>query len=291
MDNKSFRLQRIKQQLKRFVALGVTVFSVGLFVYLNHTNAPILKEIKAETTDLLTGFKRTVATPVEAFILRIGFIKNYFDVFDENERLRAENEILRGWKATALKLAYEQKELSALLNYKPTSAFSSIVVRVLGEYNSPFANSVILDAGQVEGIHKGDVLMVNNSLFGHVIEVREHTSRALLLTDYYSRLPVFIGEQKVLAIMIGEQDKMPILTALPEEAEIKEGDFVRTAGFAGVYPEGLAIGYVQKEDGVFKVRLMENKSNQGFVRVVHYRLTGLIETTCADGTNNEAEKK
>lgn len=286
MDNKSFRLQRIKQQLKRFVALGVALLSLCFFVYLNHSNALIVKEFKKSTVDFFVQAKSFVSAPFGLIVQKIGFLRHYFDIFDENARLRAENEILKGWKETALNLALEQKELTALLNYTPVPAVESQVVRVMGEYNSPFSDAVILGAGRVEGIHKGDVLILNNALFGHVIEVDNHTARALKLTDYFSRLPVFIGEEKILAIMVGDQEKMPLLTALPEEAVLKEGDFVRTAGFAGVYPEGIAVGYLKKEDDVFKVNLIERKNNVGFVRVMHYHLGGLIETT-----DTEAEKK
>ena len=127
------------------------------------------------------------------------------------------------------------------------------------------------------GIHKGDVLIKHNALFGHVIEVNLKTSRALKLTDYFSRLPVFVGEGKVPAILMGNNSDMPELIALPEEHFIQEGDWVITAGIAGVYPEGLMIGKVEKEDTTYKVKLLENESNDSFVQVVHFDLGGLIE--------------
>ena len=172
----------------------------------------------------------------------------------------------------------EQKELLDILNYKPVFEAQTKLVRILGEYNSPFSHSIVLEGGSQTGIYKGDVLMHHNALFGRVIEVNLKTSRALKLTDYYSRVPVFVGERKTPAILVGDNTAMPLLTALPEEHFIKEGDKVITSGVAGVYPEGLMIGSVKIQEGVFQVSLMETSSNNSFVQVVHFDLGGLIET-------------
>lgn len=277
-SNKFFRLQRIKQQLKRFVALPMAFVSLVLFVYLSYTSHPLIYEARRAIYDSFMPLMHMVSSPFETAIHQVSFIKNYVNVYDENERLRAENERLKGWQHTAYKLALEQKELLDILNYKPVFEAQTKLVRILGEYNSPFSHSIVLEGGSQTGIYKGDVLMRHNALFGRVIEVNLKTSRALKLTDYYSRVPVFVGERKTPAILVGDNTKMPFLTALPEEHFIKEGDKVITSGVAGVYPEGLMIGHVKIQEGVFQVSLMETSRNNSFVQVVHFDLGGLIET-------------
>lgn len=286
-SNKFFRLQRIKQQLKRFVALPMAFVSLVMFVYMSYTSHPMIYEGKRAIYDSFVPVMNVVSSPFEALVEHVSFIKNYVNVYAENERLRAENEVLKGWQNTAYKLALEQKELLNHLNYKPVFEAKTKLVRMLGEYNSPFSHSVVLEGGSQDGIYKGDVLIQHNALFGHVIEVNLKTSRALKLTDYFSRLPVFVGEGKVPAILMGNNSDMPELIALPEEYNIKEGDFVITAGIAGVYPEGLMIGQVQKEETTYKVKLMENKANNSFVQVVHFDLGGLIDTN-SNNTPKEA---
>ena len=282
MGNKVFRLQRIKQQLKRFVALPFLFISLALFVFSSTSNNISLVEIKKSSYTFFMPIISFVSSPIKWMKENVSSIKNYVNVYEENKKLRAENKLLKGWQNTAIKLSMEQKELFSFLNYKPLSSEKSFLVRVLGEYNSPFVHSFVLQAGKNEGVAKGDVLFFNNSLVGHVIEVQDSFSRALRLTDYYSRLPVYVGENKVLCVMVGNNTDYPELVALPEEVQLNEGDFVMTAGFAGVYPTGIAIGYVKKDGAGYKVQLIENKTNIEFVNVVQFNIGGLIDTNSSD---------
>lgn len=280
MGNKFFRLQRIKQQLKRFVALPFFLICLLLFVFVSNTNIPSISEIKQSSYTFFLPVIDFISSPFKWLKNNVSSIGDYVNVYEENKKLRAENKLLKGWQNTAIKLSMEQKELLTFLNYKPVLNEKSFLVRVLGEYNSPFAKSFVLQAGANEGVKKGDVLFFNNSLIGHVIEVQESFSRALRLTDYYSRLPVFVGENKVLCVMVGNNTEYPELVALPEEVQLNDGDFVMTAGFAGVYPMGIGIGYVKKEGNSYFVKLIENKNNIEFVKVVQFNIGGLIDSAC-----------
>lgn len=280
MGNKFFRLQRVKQQLKRFIALPFVLFSIGLFVFSTHSKPVILGKVADFSRETFMPLFDLVATPFEYMQVKIQSYQNYLNVYAENERLRKENQSLKGWQNKALQLMIEQKELSSLVNYQQNNSVHSQVVRVLGEHNSVFSHSLVLDAGLNQGVKKGSVLLLNNALFGHVIEVGDKTARALKLTDYFSRLPVFVGSMKESAILIGDNSDEPELTALQEETQIKDGDFVFSAGQVGVYPQGLPIGFVKKSVTGYKVQLLENKNNLGFVQVVDFALGGLIETAC-----------
>ncbi len=283
MGNKFFRLQRIKQQLKRFIALAFTLFSLFLFVLSTHSKSLIFDKATSFSRETFMPVFDVVATPFEKVSEKIEHSRDYFSVYEENKRLRAENKRLKEWQNKAFKLALEKQELSDLLNFKSSGETDKYVVPVLGEHHSIFSHSLILGAGLDQGVKKGNVLLLNDALFGHVIEVGKKTSRALKLTDYFSRLPVFVGTMKEPAILMGDNTDEPDLVALPEEADIKEGDFVFSAGLVGVYPQGLPIGYVKQTSTGFKVRLIENKNNLGFVWVVDYSLTGLIENTPSQG--------
>lgn len=275
--NKFFRLQRIKQQLKRFVALPLMILALCLFVFMAKSKAPYVLEARRALYDSLTPVLNEAMSPFELMVEKVDFIKNYVAVYQENERLRAENRQLKGWQYTAMQLAQEQKELFKHLKYEPLFNASSKYVRMLGEFNSPFTHAIVLEGGTQQGIFKGDVLMQDNALFGHVIEVNLNTSRALKLTDYFSRLPVFVGENKTPAILMGDNQKEPLLTALPEEHHIKAGDRVVTSGIAGVYPEGLMIGHIVPFGAEFRVELTAQKGQNSFVQVIHFNLGGLIE--------------
>lgn len=283
MGNKFFRLQRIKEQLKRFIALAFSLLSIFLFIVSTHSKSLIFDKISSFSRENISPVFDVVSTPFEKIHEKIDAFQNYFSVYEENKRLRLENQLLKSWQNKALSLSIENKELAEILNYQPRPVVSSKTVMVLAEHHSIFSHSLILASGKENGIKKGDVLLLNGALFGHIIEVGETTSRALKLSDYYSRLPVFVGQMKEPAILVGDNSEEPTLVALPEEANLKEGDFVFSSGIAGVYPQGLAIGYVKKVKDEFKVRLIENRNNLGFVEVVNFGLSGLIEACSSKG--------
>ena len=202
-----------KRDIKRFVQFGIDLYKGNQYFC-----PPIFfDEVNTFSYAQLSPFITKISKPFETVWLKVASIQNYFDVYEENERLRYENNILKGWQNTALKLALEQKELVRSLNYQPVENKKGMIVRVLSEYNSPFSHSVVLEGGKNHGINKGDVLILNNSLFGHVIEVNDNYSRALKLTDYFSRLPVLVGENKELGMMIGDNTENPELSAFQEE--------------------------------------------------------------------------
>ncbi len=285
MENKFFKLQRIKAQLKRFVPIPFVLGGLVLFI-LTAMNAPLMVAFKTQIMEFMAPIISVVSYPVQVVQKKTEQLTAFLDVYDENARLKAENEVLKSWRKLALKLAVDQKELARLLNYKPVAQGREYVVRVLADYNSPFSQSLIINGGQNIEVKKGDVLVTNNGLLGHVIEVGTTMARALKVTDYYSRLPVSIGTERIVGIMTGDNTRFPKIIALPEEAKIFVDDYVMTSGEAGVYPSGIPVGrIVAVENGEISVELFEKSENLEFVRAIDFGLKGLLPSEI--GCDNE----
>ncbi len=276
MENKFFKLQRIKAQLKKFVPIPFVVGGLVLFV-LTAMNAPLMVTFKTYVMEIMAPVIAVVSYPVQFVQEKSEKISAYFNVYEENARLKSENEVLKSWQKLAVKLAVDQKELSRLLNYKPVAQGREYVVRVLADYNSPFTQSLIINGGKNIDVKKGDVLVTNDGLLGHVIEVGTTTARALKVTDYYSRLPVSVGINRVSGIMTGDNTRLPKIISLPEEVKIEVDDYVMTSGDAGVYPSGIPVGrVVSVENGEIAVELFEKSDNLEFVRAIDFGLKGLL---------------
>ena len=282
MNNKFFRLQRLKGRLKKLVALPFLLGGLVLSV-LTAMNTPFSAQLREHMTTLTIPITTFLSAPVNYFKKLSADISDYTNVYEENKRLRAENETLRAWQRLASSLASDQKELAKLLNYKPVAQGREYVVRILTDYNSPFSQSLIIKGGKNIGVHNGDVLVSNEGLYGFVQEVGKQTSRALKITDYYSRVPVYVGLNRYPAIMVGDNSHTPKIMSLPEESVVHVGDYVMTSGTAGVYPSGIPVGVVQSVEGdVIRVSLAEKEQNPEFVRVIDFGLSGLIEHDCQE---------
>lgn len=274
-------MQRLKKQLKRLAALPFIFVGLVLLI-LAVLNLPVFNQVKENILAFFTPVTRAASFPARYMLKTKENLRAYLNVFDENKRLKTENEALKSWQRTALKLSFEKQELEKLLNYKTNAQTNEYAVRLLIDYDSPFSQSVIIKGGKDIGVQKGNVLVSKKGLFGIVHSVGAVTSRALKVTDYYARLPVYVGEKRHRAIMSGDNSRFPKITALPEEAVVQQGDYVMTSGAAGVYPSGIPVGVVrlaQKEE--IEVDLFEKNDNLEFVRVIDYGSTKLLPDSCA----------
>ncbi len=283
MENKFFRLKRLKMRLKQMIPV-LFILAAIVLIGLSVSRHPVAVQTRVFFWDVFAPVAELLSTPIHWLGRQKDNIVELTHIRAENARLRAENEALQSWKNIAHKLVVEQKELMKQVNYVPYQHSSSLTARIIGDFNSAFASSVIVLAGRDNGVEKGDVAVTHNGLFGRVVEVGKNAARILKITDYYSRLPVMVGEQRILCVLTGDNSPLPKLTSLPEEANIQKGDIVMTSGHAGVYPSGLGVGVVAEvSEHEAVVQPFESKDNIEFVRLIHFGLDGLLpEEKCPE---------
>ena len=152
-----------------------------------------------------------------------------------------------------------------------------IAARVISDPGGPYVRSVLIRAGQREGVRKGRAVVTAQGLVGRVTEVGEFTSRVMLVTDVNSRIAVIIGATGERAIMAGANADWPKLLHIPRVAGIAKGDRVVTSGHDGVLPPGLPVGEVAEiEPGNVRIRLFVDTQALGFVRVIDHDMPGLL---------------
>jgi rod shape-determining protein MreC len=163
----------------------------------------------------------------------------------ENARLRQENDRLRRWQTEAIRLTVQNEALRALLNM-PKSELAPVrtAARVVADSGSPFVRTRLIDAGADRGVRAGMAVVDEHGMIGRVVEVGQRSARVLLLTDFNSKIPVFVGRKLEPAILEGTNGRHPVLRFLPLDPGFELGDRVVTSGQGGVLPPGLAIGQI-----------------------------------------------
>lgn len=291
MENKFFRLKKLKAQVKQFAPVLFLVIALG-FVGIGVSKNPFLVQTKSVVTEAFVPIISVASAPINWVKKVSGNVSELLHVYAENKRLREENDKLMTWKNVAVKIADDKKQLEDLLNYVPTKEVSYLTARIIADNGGNFARSVIVQAGIQNGVHKGSVAMVPEGVMGRVVETGAEVSRLLLVTDYTSRIPVMVGEQRILCILAGDNTDMPKLISLPEGGKISVGDRVVTSGHAGVFPSGLGIGTVASvQNGEIAVTPFTAGKNREFVRLVDFGLAGvLLEPSvcdCSEAPKNE----
>ncbi|MEQ1612331.1 MAG: rod shape-determining protein MreC [Hyphomicrobiaceae bacterium] len=213
-----------------------------------------IAEIRLQLAELMAPALKAAIVPLEP-LRRVGQrIETYFELHGELERLRAENQRLRGWEWRAQETERKASQLARLANVVEEPGIEFLTARVVANSSGPFVRSAMLGIGRDRGMKTGYPVIDANGLVGRLIETGARASRVLLVTDINSRIPVQVGRQATRAVLLGDNGPQPRLGYLPAEATIEAGDEVYTSGIGGLLPRGLRIGSVVEDVDGFRMR-------------------------------------
>lgn len=282
--------QPIKTLAQRFAYLGLVVTAVGLMI-LGKVDQVLMDAMRANVTDAVAPILDVLSRPVESASRVVDNVRELGRLREENARLRRNEARLLQWQAAANKLEAENRMLRDLLNFKPGPEPSFITGRVIADTGGAFAHSLILNAGDRDGVTKGEAAVTGDGLIGRVDSVGAHSARILLITDLNSRIPVLVGPNRVRAILAGNNSDRPRLIHLPPGETVAPGDRVITSGHGGAFPVGLPVGQVAAaNDKIIDVKPLVDRNRLEYIRVLDFGLGGILRTPDDARAGHDARK-
>ena len=280
----------IKTFAQRFTYLAL-VFSAFTLMMFGKVDPIFVDRVRANIVDKLGPVLEVTSSATETLFSAVDEITTLFTIRQTNEKLKTQNYRLLEWLALARKLEAENELLRNLLNFKPSHEASFISARVIADTSGTFANSIVLNAGKIDSVRRGQAVVVGEGLVGRVAGVGRESARILLTTDLNSRIPVAIQPGNIRAILAGDNSNYPRLIHLPPGVSVDQGDRVVTSGHGGVLPAGLPVGLIKSvEPNAIKVRLFVNQSRISFVRVLDYGISGIVELPPLSRSNPLADE-
>jgi rod shape-determining protein MreC len=181
-----------------------------------------------------------------------------------------ENEVrdLARYKAAAISMAERMEAYENILNLMGEPPEKGVTARVTTVVDGPFAQTVLANAGSLQGVVPGAVALNEGGLVGRVIQLGDRSSRILLVSNYQSQLPVLGEVSGVRAIMQGKDRDRGVLKDLPEVSDFIEGERVLSSGEGGAFPRGLVAGTVTKQGSEWLVKLAMRDHASGYVRMI-----------------------
>ena len=272
MECKIFRLKRIRSQIRRLLPL-LFLFLALLIMILIRLDNPALVRTRSVVWEVFAPVVSVIRQPVYWVKNGADGLKNWIFTYHENEILRQENQNLKQWRLKALKLEMENTELKRHLNYHPTKNNAELVSEIVLDEGGAFSRSFVVMSGKNQGVSKGMLAFGPEAIVGRVVEVGNNYARLIPFTDYMSRVPVYVGQDKKSAFLMGDNTDMPYLQFLDENDTAKKGDIITSSGYMGVYPANLPIGKVQQEDEYMpRVILFEDINPLTFIRLIDFGL-------------------
>lgn len=270
------RLVSVRRWFQRFSFLLLLLLALGS-ILVSRSNAPWVNDFRAGFTDATAPLIETLAVPVRAVSSWFSSFEDIDSLRRENARLREENRKLELNLMAARRFEAENRRLRELVKAPPARPGSHIGARVMASGGGAYTRSFILAVGRRHKVRRGLAVLGPNGLVGRVVNVGEHTSRVLLITDLNSRLPVMLADTGERAILAGRNGRQAELKYLPERHSVKPGARVVTSGHGGVMPPGLPVGeVVMVEQDRVLVRPFANLNRVVFVRVIDFHPSGLV---------------
>ncbi len=277
----------VRNLTQRFLYLGLAVVAFAIML-LGKADVLLMERFRAQVTDTVAPILDVLSRPVDAAIQVVDQFNELANLRADNQRLREDRVRLLQWQAVARRLEAENNSLRDILNFVPGPQASFVTARVIADSGNAFAHSLLLNAGERDGVSKGQAVITGDGLVGRINSVGARSARLLLITDLNSRIPVVVESTRTRAILAGDNNYRPRLIHLPPGAAVSPGDRVVTSGHGGAFPPGLPVGAVASvSDAAIVVQPFAGRDRLEYVRIVDFELKGILKLPAAGKDGNK----
>ena len=259
-----------KKDQQKFSLISLIVLSVVIIILSNFNFKPI-QLVKLGINEAIYRSSYVVSVPENKIEEVISKIKSHLDFYKnhQNQLIKIENtdEI----KVLNTILTAENKRLRELIDESINS--EDIFARVLIDRESPYLKSIVLNRGTKDNVKMGMAVMDRNYLVGQIIEVNYSNSRALLLSDLNSKIPVVIQPPFLQAVASGTGKDHGIIEYTKDEYkenQIENEAVVYTSGLAGIFKPGIPVGKITNSSE--QLSFFSDFGQLSFVQIVEFKI-------------------
>jgi len=167
-------------------------------------------------------------------------------IIHENNQLRQEKLQLQGQLQHLIAVQTENNILHTLLNRRYNHDRRTSIAEVMGLMITTSMQHLIINQGLADGVFQGQVVIDGYGIVGQVINVENHESVVMLLTDPKSRIPIIDKKRQLSGIVYGTGNAHQPLTlqnAL-SHVPIQPGDLLLSSGLGQRYPKYYPVGHI-----------------------------------------------
>ena len=259
-----------KKDKQKFSLISLIILSIVIIILSNFNFKPIqlvklgINEVIYRSSYISSIPENKIKEITSKFKLHIDLYENY-----QNELIKKQNtdEI----KVLNNILIAENKRLRELIDESINS--EEIFARVIIDRESPYLKSIVLNRGSKDNVKIGMAIMDRNYLVGQIIEVNYSNSRALLLSDLNSKIPVIIQPPFLQAVASGTGKDHGIIEYTKDEYkenQIESEAIVYTSGLGGIFKPGIPVGKITNNSE--KLNFFSDFGQLSFVKIVEFKI-------------------
>jgi rod shape-determining protein MreC len=154
--------------------------------------------------------------------------------------------------------ALDYDRLAALLQYDRFGPedHQYVTCNVIGVDSSGFVTAIRIDCGRRDGVDRLDPVVTELGLVGRITQLSATGAEVLLVTDPNSKVNARLQTTRADGVVEGQLGGDLVMSFIPIDAQVNEGDLVMTNGLGQTLPANLIVGKV------LSVALAENELYQ-----------------------------
>ena len=255
---------------QRFSLLVLIVISVVLLSLDFYKSKP-LNIFRSVSKDIIYRGSFLVSLPFKFLGDGYVVIKDHFSLYNNYESLKNELYTLQTQQTEIEFLRMQNRELKIVIADDLLREEKNVIAKVILDKQSPFLKSIILNKGTQSNLKKGMAVLHKKNMIGRIVEVNYLSSRALLVNDLNSKIPVKIIPSGENAIMTGGGNNLASLDFLPKLSTIENGNIVFTSGTDGIFKDGIPIGKIKKIEEKFFVEFFADLNQVNYATVINHK--------------------
>ncbi len=240
----------------RIFSFAMTMVIVALLIFFSAQGAlgPFQSAISLPLDflqRLFGGTTRSASTFVED-------MAEYRRLQQRNKDLEESAAIYQAELAQLREKALDYDRLAALLEYDRFGPEDQqyVTCSVIGVDSTGFVTAIRIDCGRRDGLERLDPVVTEVGLVGRITELSATGAEVLLITDPNSRVNARLQTTRADGVVIGQLGGDLVMSFIPIDAQVNEGDLVMTNGLGQTLPANLIVGQV------LSVALAENELYQ-----------------------------
>jgi len=254
-----------KGNKQRFSLIGLIFFSLGLII-LNKINLTPINYLKITLNEIVYRSSFIISIPEQKAQDFSNLIYEHYSVYNEFKETKERLAQLESKEYETKFLIEENIRLKKLIDEYIVNS-NELVAKVLIDKKSPFLRSIIVNKGSKDNVNLGMAVLDGSYLIGKIVEVNYSTSRALLISDLNSKIPVTIEPGNIQSILSGTGKENGKIEYLESEILIEDNSIVYTSGSGALFKAGIPVGLYSKEN----VKYFSKLSQLTFVKLISFK--------------------
>lgn len=238
------------KSFKNKLAVTIVVLSVaflGIIIFSLKSNSSV---ISSGVGSVISPLQKIIYNANDKLKESFDFFINFSKVKQENEELAAKNAELENKLVEYNRMKDENTTLREMFDYSQANQnYNYLGCNIVGYSGGNISNGYVIDKGTNDGVKKDMIVITPQGLVGKVTKSESSYSIVqTILNENIAVASMVESTRETTGILQGATDNknknLAVLSNIPIDSEIKEGDVILTSGLGGMYPKEIRIGEV-----------------------------------------------